>query len=214
VRNSYNQLLPSQQKRDILRHLASLDEIASYPGAKLKGEVYQKIRSDLSAEAATSTGEHAAALRGLRDALDRQFEKTLSGAEKAAVKKNKELYQVAKALRKVDIKEGKLDIRKARAKVEKAAERAPVNKEIRELLQAADVGIPKVKTGLSAPSLTQGAVSLLNPILAAKFLGGGAAVRGVLNTGAPQWAASNPVVKSVTAKALKGYTQQELSDED
>lgn len=214
ARDKYNQLLPSQQDKSILKHMAYLEDLAATPGAKLKGEAYQRIRSDLATEAARSSGEHASALRSLRDALDHQFGKTLSKEEAAAVAKNKESYQLAKALRKVDIKEGRMDLRKARARVEKAAEKAAVMPEARELLEAADVGIPKVKTGLSGAAMTQGALSLFNPILAAKFLAGGVGTRATLNTGVPQKAASNKVVREATARALKGYTQSELSDED
>lgn len=213
VMKAYKNLLPSQRNPQILKYGGQLMELSKVPGAKLKGEAYQAIRSDMATEAATAAPAHAKALRGMMKVLDDQFGEQLSEAEASALKKTKEQYRLAKALAKVDIKEGAMSMAKARAAVERAAKRGAVMPEARELLNAADLAIPKISSGGGIPGIAATAGAVLAPVGALKALTLGAGARGVLNTGLPQKAAASRTARGLTAKALRGLNQ-EMIDED
>jgi len=216
VMKEYRQLLPAQRNPQIMKYAAQLNNISKTPGVRLKGETYQAIRSDMAADAAKAPPEHAKALRGMVKVLDDEFAKVLSPEEATALAAKKQQYRLARILGKQDIKEEAFDITKARTAVEREAKKGAVMPEARELLQAADVGIPKVKPRAltSGPVLATAGTALVNPTLVAKALGGAGLSKLLLNTGAPQRLANSPLLRKATARALKGEMQRELSDED
>jgi len=214
VVSSYSQLLPAQRNANVTKIADQLRDLSQFPGAKLKGEAYQAIRADLGHEAATAAPAHQKALFGLQKALDDEFGKVLSAEEAASLTTKKGQYRLAKALQNVPFKEGEFDLGRARSSVERVARKGKVMPEARELLQAADVAIPKIKTGLKPGTLAEGALAAYSLPALAKVLGAGVATKGVLNTGIPQYLAASPLVREKTAQGLRGYIQSELSDED
>lgn len=213
VMKEYNKLLPAQKSKRIVDYGKQLKDLVSIKGAKLKGEAYQAIRSDMATEAAGATPADAKALRGMVKVLDDQFAKTLTPEEQAAQQLSKQRYRLANILKNVDIKEGKIDIGKTRAAVERAARKGAVMPEARELLSAADMAIPKVKGNLLTSGPAGTVAALMNPAIALKIAGLGAVPRGILATGVPQSAANSPFLRKATARALRGVNQ-EIVDED
>lgn len=215
VLSKYDDLLPSQQKAAVTKQANDiLDKAVS--GKKMTGEEYQAIRSELGAEAKAAQPNHAKALRGLQKALDERFASTLSPEEAAELTSKKAQYRLANALRSVDIKDGAVDLSRARAAVERTNKKGPVMPEARELLGAVENIIPKGKAG-GGQNLggTVGAgLALMNPAAVMKGLAIGAPMHFALRSGVPQKAASSPLMRKLTAGLLKARTQAELSDEE
>jgi len=217
VMKDYKNLLPAQRNPQVMRYAAQLTNISESKGAKLKSEAYQAIRSDMAGEAAKAAPEHAKALRGMVKVLDDQFAKTLSPEQAAEMAIKKRQYRLAKVLDKANmVKEGEVDLGAARRAVESASRKGEVMPEARELLNAADIGIPKVKPKgiLTSPGATTALASVLHLPQTAATLGGAGLAKALLNTGGPQWLVNSPLARKATAKALKAAMQYELSDED
>lgn len=215
VMKSYKNLLPSQRSPQVLKYAEDLGGLSEIKGARLKGAAYQAIRSDMAAEAAGTSPEHARALRGMVKVLDDQFAKTLSPEDAATLAERKRQYRLAKVLAKQDIKAGGMDVGKARAAIERAAQKGGVMPEARDLLNAADVGIPKIKDGMATlGGMASASAAVHNPMLMAKALAGAVGAKALLNTGMPQRLANSPLLRTATARALKGAMQRELSDEE
>lgn len=211
----YNKLPKSMQSPKIRRLANELLSGSQIKGGRalMKGEAYQKIRATLAAEKASAKGANKEAIGGIIKSLDDAFDKAVPAAKAAEHATAKEQYRLAKALRRVDIKGGNLDITKARNAVETVAKRGPVMKEARDLLDAANTAIPKISEGSQAVGMGAGVLAALNPWTLAKLLGLGVGAKTVLNTGLPQKAAQSEMARQATAKILRGVNQ-ELIDED
>jgi hypothetical protein len=216
VMKDYKNLLPAQRNPQVMRYAAQLTNLSETKGAKLKGEAYQSIRADMANEAAKAAPEHAKALRGMVKVLDDEFSKTIKPEEAAAFAAKKRQYRLAKILDTQDMKEGAMDVNKARTAIERNARKGEVMPAARELLDAADIGIPKVRPGgvASAPGMAAVGTVLTNPAMMAKALGLSGTAKALLNTGVPQKLANSPLSRKATARALKGILQTELSDGD
>ena len=149
-------------------------------------------------------------------ALDEQFGKVLSPEEAAALGSKKEQYRLAKALGGVDVKEGTQNLNALRRAVDKANKKGTVMSKAVELLQAADIGIPKISGNdlASTPGMAAIGSLAVNPMILVKALVGAAGSKVLLNTGGPQYLAKSPPAKTATSRALRGALQTDLSDED
>jgi biotin operon repressor len=216
VMKDYKNLLPAQRNPQVMRYASQLTDLSKTKGAKLKGEAYQSIRADMASEAAKAAPEHAKALRGMVKVLDDEFAKTLKPEEAVELAAKKRQYRLAKILSGQDIKEGAMDMTKARAAIERSARKGEVMPAARELLNAADIGIPKIKAGTvaSTPGVVAIGTAAVNPAIMAKALGGAGLAKALLSTGGPQRLVNSPLARKATARALKGAMQSELSDED
>lgn len=208
-------VLPAQANRHITKQADNILELASIPGAQLKGEWYQGIRSQMQADARTATGQHKRALAGMVKVLDDEFGKALQPDEAAKLTGDRAKYRLALLLEKAGLKEGKLDLTKARNAVERESRRGQVMPEAKSLLEAASVAMPKSRPGgRLGTSLLGAGVTATNPILAAGAAGGAGLTRAILNTGLPQKAANSAVTRRRTADALRGLTQSYVQDEE
>lgn len=211
VLDQYDNLLPSQQQPGVIRTANELLDLSN-SGRPLSGAAYQAIRSDLGAEAATATGGRKSALKGLKDALDRKFKETLSPDEVEQLADAESKYRLANALRNVDVHEGKIDLTKARAAVERKARKGPVLQEARDLLESVHALVPKGNAGITTPGAVGTGLALLNPAFIAKSAVLGGSVRGALSTGLPQDIASSQTANTLLSRLLRGYTQSEISN--
>lgn len=212
VLNEYGQLLPGQQSSTIGKLANDLLDISN-SGQGLSGKAYQAIRSDLGAEAATATPSKAGALRGLQRALDEKFKDVLSPDELEKLAGAREKYRLANSLRSLDIKDGKIDLSKARTAVEKKARSGPVMPEARDLLQSVEDLIPKGASGLTPQGAFGAGMATMAPSVLIKALALGIPTKYALNSGAPQFLANNKTARAAMSRALRGSMQSNLSGE-
>jgi hypothetical protein len=211
VLSQYGNLLPSQRSSEIGNIANDLLDIA-HSGQPFSGSAYQTVRSDLGAEAARATPAKAGALKGLKESLDRKFKDTLGPDEIEQLADAEAKYRLANSLRNLDIKDGRIDLSKARTAVEKKARKGPVMAEARDLLSAVEDIVPKGSSGLSPQGAIGTGLAMTSPLAVGKALVMGVPLRALLSTGKLQKAAGNETIQELTARLLRGLTQSSMNN--
>lgn len=102
--NRYGKLLETQQKPIINNLVDDIVKRVQANGGRLAGGEYQTIRSDLSAAASSTSNQTlAAAMRGLRNALDSAMDRSINPADAGAWKTLRKQYGNAKVLERASV---------------------------------------------------------------------------------------------------------------